>query len=268
MEHYCNNQWLFKPDLLLQLDLWGKGDYLPVLNKKSDKKFIITCNGHSETKQECVSLGCRNIQDYLHKNLLTDSFVTEGPEEIPCVQPYTQSLPRDIVAMDERVPQDCSQLGLHGFCYDYILEQKLNNWNRVINKAKKFHCAFGPNFSVLMDGLRCEAIEAIRRNRIATISLQQAGIPTIQTVSLTCARFFDIAYDGLAPNCPVAFEYMCKYNDKQLLYLLRLSVEKLLEIKNPTTLIIVGNRLDFDPGIPVVYYKSRIQKIREHEYSR
>lgn len=191
----------------------------------------------------------------------------EGKEEMPCVEPYMIDLPLDVYGMDERTPSDACKYGMHGFCYDYVLTQRCRDMERVAQKARRYHCALAPNFSVPMDGYRCEAVEAIRHNHVATIYLQQRGVPTIQTVSLTSAKFFDIAYDGLASNCPVAFENMCVKHDRQEEYLFRLAVEKLIERKAPTVLVVVGYHLDFNPQIPVVYYESRIQKLRRHGYS-
>ena len=98
--------------------------------------------------------------------------------------------------------------------------------------------------------------------------MQLSGIPTIQTVSLTSPRFYDVAYAGLAPNAPVAFENVCSLKDKTKRLLFRSGIEELMIRKSPSMLIVVGNRLDFDPGVPVVYYKSRIQRIRSHEYGK
>ena len=251
------------PPLVAQRTLWGEIDYYPQTNLRESPTQI----KHNDD-QLIVSSSNPRFGNYLNKKFLPPNIKVEGREEIPCVYPYTISLPQDIVGVDERVPHDCRGYGLHGFCCDSTLTQKYNNWNRVIKKAKRFHCAFGMNFSVLMDGYRCEAIEAIRKNRVTTLSLQINGIPTIQTVSFTSSRFFDIAFAGLAPNSPVAFENICVNKNRDLQYLLKRNVEELLKQKEPTVLVVIGNKLSFDPGIPVVYYKSRIQKLRDHDYNK
>lgn len=260
-----NEAWM--PSFLVQKDFWEDDTYIPIIrpNQQCNTKEIV---GSPYTTSGSTSNNHHAFSNYLNRNLLPSGVKVEGKEEIPCVEPYTIDLPMDICGMDERVPQNASKYGMHGFCYDYVLVQKLHNINRVVQKAKHFHCVLAPNFSVPMDGFRCEAIEAIRYNRVATIYLQQNGIPTIQTVSLTSVKFFDIAYDGLAPNCPIAFENMCVKNDPQQKYLFRLAVDKLIELKSPTVLVVVGNHLDFDPQIPVVYYESRIQKLRRHGYNK
>jgi hypothetical protein len=157
-------------------------------------------------------------------------------------------------------------MAVDGFCYDHVLMQKFRSFDKSVQKAQHFYCAIGWNFSVLLDAKRCEAIEAVRLNRYATLGLQLHGIPTIQCHSISSCRFYDFIHDGLAPNCPVAIGNRLTLHDPDILRLQRLGIEELIKRKSPTVLIVVGNYLDFDPGIPVVYYKSRIQKFRDHDY--
>jgi|GEM_PF-2532668 len=254
---------IWAPPLIKQADFWGNINYLPITRKKQLSTTTLPQYDVSYTSSTEYRFG-----NYMNKKYLPIEYLVEGVEEIPCVQPFTIDLPQDIVGIDERIPDDCSKIGVHGFCYDRVLWQKWNNLGRTINKAQQYYCAFGPQFSVLIDGSRCEAVEAIRMNRVATLAMQSQGIPTIPTVSFTSARYFDIAYDGLPSNCPIAFGNMCVLKDPNLARLYRMGVEQLIGRKNPTVLVVVGNRLNFDPGIPVVYYKSRIQKLRDHEYNK
>lgn len=260
---------VWMPSIIVQKDLWGNSEYIPVCHTPAPQWDVTgTATPTPIYIGDSASYEPSKFSTYLNRHLLPDGIRVEGREEIPCVEPYTFSLPEDISGIDESTPQKASRYGLHGFCYDYVLTQKFRNMKRLVEKASHFHCAFAPNFSIPMDGFRCEAIEAVRRNRVSTIHLQQNGIPTVQTVSLTSAKFFDIAYAGLAPNCPVAFENMCVTRDRQQKYLFRLAVDKLLELKSPSMLVVVGYHLDFDPQVPVVYYESRIQKLRRHGYNK
>lgn len=259
---------IWTPELFEQENLWGEKEYLPVWYPAPQWESGRTSASSPAYTSDSTIREPSKFAIYLNRHLLPYNVRVEGKEEIPCVEPYTMNLPLDISGMDERTPKNAYEYGMHGFCHDYVLTQKWHNPERILQKAQHFHCALAPNFSVPMDAYRCEAIEAIRRNRVLTIYLQQNGIPTIQTVSLTSAKFFDIAYDGLAANCPVAFENMCVMRDRQEKYLFRLAVEELIDRKLPTVLVVVGYHLDFDPQIPVVYYESRIQKLRRHGYNK
>lgn len=251
--------WL--PPLVKQEGLWGELNFLPITTPQDS----IMLRQVFHPNRELNKLK-RQKKNYLGCNLIPRDWKVEGKYEMPCLLPYTSSLPQDVVGIDERVPRDSSLLAVDGFCYDHVLMQKFRNFESAISKAKRFHCALGWNFSVLLDAKRCEAVEAIRLNRYATLGLQLRGIPTIQCHSLVCARFYDIAHDGLAPNCPVAIGNRLTMRDAELIYLQRMGIEELIRRKSPTVLIVVGNRLTFNPGIPVVYYKSRIQKLRDNDY--
>lgn len=257
-----NEDTILLPKLYIQYNVFGEKEYFPLTGIREDVQAEKSAKSFLKEKQN------KSIR-YLNKNLLPDNITVEGPDEIACVKPYIGNLPLDIRGLDESVPKNSHLLGMHGFCYDTILQGRLNNnWQSVVRKALNYHCAFGPQFSVLMDGYRCEAVEAVRLNRITTLNLQTSGVPTIQTVSLTCPKFYDIAYAGLAPNAPVAFENICSLRDKTKNLLFRKGIEELLLRKSPSILIVVGEKLNFDPGVPVVYYKSRIQKLRNHEYCK
>lgn len=255
---------MIDPLVIQQYDLWGNLAYIPIIKKTNCTKGRIV---ESMAKQTLSKVGDSFLKKkklrYLNKHYIPHDWPVEGVEEFPCVQRYNGPLPKDVIGFDESKPRDCSQLGLHGFCYDHVLEAGWHNIYNLVAKAKHFLCAFGPDFSVLTDGRRCDAVEAIRRNRIMTLSLQLSGIPTIQSASWGNVNSFDYTFDGLASNSPTAIEHNANSKDPAKRRLFRLGVEELVTRKCPTVLIVVGFNLDFDPGVPVVNYKSRIQKFRE-----
>lgn len=255
----------WSPPIVEQHTLWGTSEYIPIV-VPSDRQELPVVLDPTTTKS--LSRLERAKANYLYSNLIPRDYRVEGKEELPCVLPYTGPLPMDVRGMDENVKGESAKLGMHGFCYDHVLMGKLNRFAALVKKARKYLCAFGMNFSAMLDAKRYEVVTALWLNRISTLALQLAGIPTIQTHALCSCRFFDISHDGLAPNCPVAIGNRLDISDPSLLKLQRLGIEELIKRKHPTVLIVVGNHLNFDPGIPVVYYKSRIQRLRNHEYNR
>lgn len=216
-----------------------------------------------ETSVFALSQKDRAKLRYLMKDYVPANWPVEGAEEFPIVGKYEGTLPEKLIGVDEPIPKDCSRLGLHGFCYDYVLEPYWRDIGKLVKKARSFQCAFAPDFSVLADGRRCDVVEAIRRNRYSTIALQQNGIQTIQTASWGNADSLSIAFDGLAPHSPVAVEHNISNRDPARRRLFRIGVEKLIAKKSPSVLIVYGFPLDFEVAVPVVYYKCRIQKQRE-----
>jgi hypothetical protein len=254
-----DNVWT--PPLIKQMDLWGGVEYFPVYGPQDPQMTQASFN-----PEKAKNRLTRHKNSYLGCDLIPRDCMTEGKEELPCLLPYTGPLPKDVVGIDERVPKNSSRIAVDGFCYDHVLMQRYNNFQQSVQKASHFLCAIGWNFSVLLDAKRCEAIEAVRLNRYTTLGLQLRGIPTIQCHAISSCRFYDFIHDGLAPNSPVAIGNRLTMHDADRLLLQRLGIEELIKRKSPTVLIVVGNRLNFDPGIPVVYYKSRIQKLRDNEY--
>jgi hypothetical protein len=252
---------IWAPPLLEQKGLWGEHHYLPI---PAPQDMLMQRQLFNPVKES--SKLNKKKKSFLGCNLIPRDWKIEGKEELPCLLPYTGPFPQDVVGIDERIPKISINYAVDGFCYDHILMQKTRNFENAVSKAKKFLCAFGWNFSVPLDAKKCEALEAIRLNRYTTLGLQLRGVPTIQCHSLCNARFYDFAHDGLAPNCPVVIGNRLTLRDQDLLYLQQMGIEELIRRKSPTVLIVVGNRLAFDPGIPVVYYKSRIQKLRDHDY--
>lgn len=252
---------VWMPPLIKQACFWNDDEYIPRYSPQNNKGSRLPLITPKDT-----SVLSRQKKKFLESNLIPRDCLVEGKEEFPCLLPYTGSLPLDLVGIDDRVPSDSNLLGVDGFCYDYVLMHKIRNFDRAAKKASRFHCAIGWNFSVFLDAKRCEAVEAIRLNRYSTLALQLRGIPTIQCHAISHCRFYDFIHDGLAPNAPVAIGNRLTIRNPDLLQLQKLGIEELIKRKSPSVLIIVGNRLSFDPGIPVVYYKSRIQKLRDHDY--
>ena len=237
-----------------QLFLWGEDDN--ALLQKTDNNL--------QEFGRSVS-GKRPQSKYLNKHYLPDICKVEGVEEFPCVEPYSGELPIDIVGFDDSICycSDISSLGIDFFRYDNILERCWNNLPYITNKIRKCKCAIGMDFSPLVDGRRCEVVEAIRRNRTSTLYMQQHGVPVIQSASWGSVDSFQYVFDGLASNSPTTIEHNANPRNPAFRRLFRLGVEELVSRKNPSILIVVGFELDFDPGVPVKYYKSRIQKLRE-----
>lgn len=238
-----------------QLSLWGEED----VSLTTDEQFKT-----NELQNHILVKPARKMHRYLNKHYLPDYCDVEGIEEFPRVQPYTGELPIDFVGYNgNNYYSNISSLGVDFFQYDDTLERYWNTLPSVITKLKGFRCAIGMDFSPLVDGRRCEVVEAIRRNRTSTLYMQQHGIPTIQCGSFGSVNSFDYVFDGLAPNAPTAIEHNISSNNRAKKRLFQAGVEELVNRKSPSILIVVGFPLDFDPGIPVKYYKSRIQKLRE-----
>ena len=199
---------------------------------------------------------------YLNKHYLPIGWAIEGIEEFPINLPYNGPLPEFLVGTGVKHSGFHQTTGLHNFAYDYINERWWNNIEGFAKIADHYLCALGLDFSPLVNGRRCEVVEAIRRNRTFTASMQASGYNMIQTASFGHPKHNKFVFDGLAPNAPVAIEHIRNSTDFKQKKFFRLGVETLVEQKNPSILLVVGFPLDFDPGVPVKYYPCHIQKLR------
>lgn len=199
---------------------------------------------------------------YLNKHYLPKGWKYEGIEEFPVNLPYTGPIPEFLVGTGGKHNGFHPLIGLHNFTYDHINEHWWNNIGAFIKIAGHYNCVLGLDFSPLVNGLRCEVVEAVRRNRVFTAALQSIGINVIQSTSFGHPKNNKFVHDGLAPNAPVAIEHIRTSRDLKQQKYFRMGVEALVEQKNPSVLLVYGFPLDFNPGIEVKYYPCYIQKLR------
>lgn len=199
---------------------------------------------------------------YLNKHYLPNCWAIEGIEEFPVNLPYNGPLPDFLVGTGVKHRGYNPRVGLHNFAYDHINERWWYDIEGFAKIAAHYICALGLDFSPLVNGRRCEVVEAIRRNRTFTAAMQASGYPMIQSATFGHPKHNKFVFDGLATNAPVAIEHIRTSCDFLQRKYFRMGVEALIEQKSPSTLLVLGFPLDFDPGVPVKYYPCHIQKLR------
>lgn len=235
----------------IQLSLWNDGS-TETADWMSHPKSILNEFSRIERKKRM----------YLNKHYLPVGWKCEGIEEFPINLPYTGDIPEFVVGTNTKHVGSHPSTGLHNFTYDHLNERWWNNLEGFIKISRHYLCVLGIDFSPLVNGRRCEVVEAIRRTRTFNAGLQYRGIPTIQSASFGHPKHKYIVFDGLASNSPVAIEHMRNSRDKRQRYFFRENLEYLIETKTPSLLLVVGFKLDFDPGVPVKYYPCYIQHLR------
>jgi hypothetical protein len=210
-----------------------------------------------------MSLRERRKRRYLNKHYLPLGWSCEGIEEFPINLPYNGDLPEYIVGTSAKHEGYHPTTALHNFTSDFRNERWWNDVDSFIKVAQHYGCSFGLDFSALVNGRRCEVVEAIRRNRTYTATLQASGLNVIQSATFGHPKHNSFVFDGLAPNAPVAIEHMRTSQDYKQRKYFRLGVESLVEQKNPSIILVVGFPLDFDPGVPIKYYDCFIQHLRK-----
>lgn len=238
-------------------------DIIPFLTSEKKEINRPLSNLITEYNLQGLSVLEKKKRKYLNKHYLPIGWPCEGIEEFPINLPYTGNIPEILVGTGVHHKGYHKSVGLHNFSYDYINERWWYDIASYIKIASHYECVLGLDFSPLVNGRRCEVVEAIRRNRTFTAALQASGISVIQSASFGHPKHNRFVFDGLAPNAPVAIEHIRTSQDMKQRNNYRLGVEALVEQKNPSILLIYGFPLDFDPGVPVKYYKCHIQYLRE-----
>lgn len=212
-----------------------------------------------QVKHWNTSVSERKVQ-VLNLHLLSN-FKTEGHEQMPKINPYNGSLPVDLIPFSDR-NHSLYSYGIHCYLYDYNFELTWNNPQKVLHCLQKFHSVIAPDFSIFVDLPRAINVWNIYRNRWVSCFWQSHCIDVIPSASWGNVDSFDYCFDGLPERSIIAIGHPVIGKDKSYRRLFRLGVEKLIEKKEPTKLIVYGNRLDFDPGVEIHYYESKIQKLR------
>lgn len=198
----------------------------------------------------------------LNKHLLPVNVQVEGKYELPKVLPYTGEIPELFVPYNFKVIPQASKSGIYCHIDDALFA---TTWNRPfasLKKVSQYKVAVAPDHTLWADGLVCENIEQLRRNRITTLFWQTNGVRTIQTASWANASSLDYAFDGLAEHSWTAIGHQrigCHSEQRLFKY----AIEKLIEIKHPKGLIIYGAPLDFEVNVEIRRFPSHIAKLRK-----
>lgn len=191
-------------------------------------------------------------------------FDVEGEEDMPKIPQYCGNLPADFIAFSRRGCKNCdSSYGIHCFEYDCRISSAWTNPLRPITVLKRYPCAIGPDFSLMVDQPRAVNVTNVYRNRWVSCFWWRNGIPVIPSASWGNAESFSWCFDGLPEGGVIAVGHIAIGRDKAAKRLYRMGVETLLERKHPDKLLVYGFPLDFEPGVDVVTYQGDLLRLRQ-----
>lgn len=169
----------------------------------------------------------------------------------------------DLFSYSDRNKHHDRPWGIHFFQYDNKFIRAITDGLETTTRAI-YGCeaVFGPDCSLYVDAPEFINKMNIWRNRFATAYWQYCGYKTIQTASWADANSLKYSFEGLAEHsvtavCGIGHDFC-----KSAKHLWRYAVEKLIEMKSPTQLIIYGGKRDIllDIGVPIVYIEDFITK--------
>lgn len=248
----------------------GKIEYSSVIDDNSDMalreelfsyptgdKTVILVEGFRE-----MNISQQRKMRILNKHLLLKDTERVGMFQLPKVLPYKGEIPEKFVPYNAKVSRRSEAEGVYTHIDDYRFGIIWNHPIAALNKIQKYMVAVAPDNTVWADGYVCENVEQLRRSRTIQRFWQNNGVRTIQTASWGNADSIrTYAFDGLAEESWTAVGHqrignLCEQR------LFHYGIMTLVEKKKPLGLLVFGARLDFDPGVPVIYKPSFISKLR------
>ena len=158
--------------------------------------------------------------------------------------------------------------GIHFYLDDYQFERLWNRPHDYINILKKYKCILSPDFSLYIDMPMPMKIWNTYRNRQIGQYYQKQGIKVIPTLSWAEKETFDFCFEGIPRGSIVSISTIGVRKNKNALSIWRDGVNELIKRINPSTILIYGEKIDYDYGrIKVIYYENKIIK-RFEEYGR
>lgn len=165
--------------------------------------------------------------------------------KMPVIAPYNKEmLEFKVVSYTERAKHTGKGEALHLFLYDYKFKSVWDRLESVTRSLYKFDYLFAPDFSLFADDDRYQQInkQNVYRSRFIAAYWQQCGFQVIPTASWGDVNSFKYCFEGLPENSVIAVCGIGHDQDKAHASLWRIAVNRLIEEKTPTALIVYGGK--------------------------
>ena len=145
--------------------------------------------------------------------------------------------------------------GCHFFIYDYQFERAWNTPDKYLNHLSRYGCVLSPDFSAFPDfPFAVNIFNHYRKHWLARY-WQEHGITVIPTVRWGDESSFEWCFDGEPRNSIIATSEVGCVQNKEDLAGFRRGYNKMLEILNPTKILLYTNKVDKDYGGNVTYIR-------------
>jgi len=177
-------------------------------------------------------------------------------------------IPDNLIGVNYEKRRKEKDAGIHFYLDDYQFERLWNRPQDYINILKKYKCILSPDFSLYLDMPMPMKIWNTYRNRQIGQYYQKQGIKVIPTLSWAEKETFDFCFEGIPRGSIVSISTIGVRKNKNALSIWKDGVNELIKRINPSTILIYGEKIDYDYGrIKVIYYENKIIK-RFEKYGR
>lgn len=177
-------------------------------------------------------------------------------------------IPNELIGFNYAKSSKEHNAGIHFYLDDYQFERLWNKPEDYIDTLKQYECILSPDFSLYMDMPMPMKIWNTYRSRQIGQYYQKQGIKVIPTLSWAEKDTFDFCFEGIPQESIVSISTIGVKKNKDALGIWKDGVNELTKRINPSTILIYGEKIDYDYGkIKVIYYENKIIK-RFEEYGR
>lgn len=191
--------------------------------------------------------------DIAHESELSGSFW-----EMPVIK-NDGFIPDKLIGFNYAKTSKDKKCGIHFFLDDYQFERVWNDTKKYASILSEYECILSPDFSLYMDMPMPMKIWNIYRSRQVGAYYQSCGIKVIPTISWAEPETYCFCFEGIPQKSIVAVSTIGVKEDKKALDIWNDGMQKMIEVIEPSCILIYGGRLDFDFGdIDVRYYSNDV----------
>lgn len=152
-----------------------------------------------------------------------------------------------------------NQCGIHFFIDDYQFERVWSGAEKYTKILKAYECILSPDFSLYMDMPMPMKIWNVYRSRQIGAFYQSQGIKVIPTISWAEPETYSFCFEGIPKESIVAVSTIGVKEDKKALDIWQDGMRKMIEVIEPSFILVYGGELDFDYGaIGVKYFANDV----------
>lgn len=234
-------------------------EYFSLFTKKELWKMAHDARGNSHFLKTIPATQRRKIMDD-NMHLMTGMTFKNG---YPVLKPYNGSVQFTPVAYTDRTSKPHENEILHFFLDDYRFRNAVwYNLEYTTYVISPYNFVFSPDLS-LWRNLRTEFFNKknIFRTRFVGAYWQICGFNVIPTASWGGLESFSYCFTGLPEESVIAVSAMGARKDRQAFDLWCYGIERLINEKNPTLILIYGEKFEI-PGlnVPVQFLPTFVSK--------
>ena len=193
--------------------------------------------------------------DMAHESELSESFW-----EMPVIK-NDGFVPGNLIGFNYAKSSKEKACGIHFFIDDYQFERVWNDAEKYVETLKEYECILSPDFSLYLDMPMPMKIWNVYRSRQIGAFYQSKGIKVIPTISWAEPETYCFCFEGIPKGSIVAVSTIGVKEDKKALEIWKDGMRKMIEIIEPSTIMVYGGEIAFDYGdIDVRFYDNAMLK--------